>query len=232
MVAAGSNWQKVRGDLVKARRKHRSIGRTAAPVAVAKPRAVAPSPPATAGELDEVRAKIIAAQLANHTGGDAAAAAAAPTSVLAIDCEMVGVGVGGKRDALARVSIVNFAGDVVLDTLVRPTEPITGAAKRALVHTQRSLTLALCACVCVCLATPCWPADYRTAFSGIARGQLAHAPEFRGVQARVAALIAGRILVGQFDPIRSVRCSCRIRGASSYAIRRATSCSVRSARNR
>eukprot|EP00474_Spongospora_subterranea_P000425 CRZ00883.1 hypothetical protein [Spongospora subterranea] len=47
------------------------------------------------------------------------------TNIIAIDCEMVGVGPSGKRHALARVSIVNFHGDVLLDTLVKPTEPIT-----------------------------------------------------------------------------------------------------------
>ncbi|RKO99371.1 hypothetical protein CXG81DRAFT_6566, partial [Caulochytrium protostelioides] len=44
---------------------------------------------------------------------------------VAMDCEMVGVGPEGERSVLARVSIVNFYGHVLLDTLVAPTEPVT-----------------------------------------------------------------------------------------------------------
>lgn len=47
------------------------------------------------------------------------------TEVLAMDAEFVGVGVGGKRDALARVSIVNFYGELVYDTFVLPSETVT-----------------------------------------------------------------------------------------------------------
>lgn len=43
---------------------------------------------------------------------------------LAIDCEMVGVGPEGSISALARVSLVNFHGQVVLDRYVRPVEKI------------------------------------------------------------------------------------------------------------
>ncbi|KAI7844376.1 hypothetical protein COHA_002174 [Chlorella ohadii] len=48
-----------------------------------------------------------------------------PTKVLAIDCEMVGVGPGGEQSALARVCIVNSAGNVLLDRYVRPKEKVT-----------------------------------------------------------------------------------------------------------
>lgn len=48
-----------------------------------------------------------------------------PTNFLAMDCEMVGVGPDGVESALARVSIVNYSGGVVLDEYVRPQEPIT-----------------------------------------------------------------------------------------------------------
>jgi RNA exonuclease 4 len=44
---------------------------------------------------------------------------------LALDCEMVGVGKYGERSALARVSIVNWEGDVVLDKFVKVAEPVT-----------------------------------------------------------------------------------------------------------
>ena len=45
---------------------------------------------------------------------------------IALDCEMVGVGPNPDDDsALARVSIVNFNGDQVYDSYVRPKETVT-----------------------------------------------------------------------------------------------------------
>jgi RNA exonuclease 4 len=46
------------------------------------------------------------------------------TSVLAIDCEMVGVGPAGERSALARVCVVNNFGNVLLDSYVKPKERV------------------------------------------------------------------------------------------------------------
>ena len=43
---------------------------------------------------------------------------------VAIDCEFVGVGPEGKEHALARVSIVNYHGNVVMDEYVRPKERV------------------------------------------------------------------------------------------------------------
>ncbi|KAG8997140.1 3'-5' exonuclease [Tulasnella sp. JGI-2019a] len=43
---------------------------------------------------------------------------------LAMDCATVDVGPDGKERSLARVSIVNFYGAVVLDTFVRQTSPV------------------------------------------------------------------------------------------------------------
>ncbi|KAI0332925.1 ribonuclease H-like protein [Cubamyces sp. BRFM 1775] len=47
-----------------------------------------------------------------------------PGKYLAIDCEMVGVGIDGEESALARVSLVNFHGAVLLDAFVRPRERV------------------------------------------------------------------------------------------------------------
>ncbi|KAI0560337.1 Exonuclease [Gracilaria domingensis] len=47
------------------------------------------------------------------------------TDVVALDCEMVGVGAGGKQSALARVSIVNYSGDVLYDKFVKVKERVT-----------------------------------------------------------------------------------------------------------
>ncbi|KAI0759975.1 ribonuclease H-like domain-containing protein, partial [Trametes elegans] len=47
-----------------------------------------------------------------------------PGKYLALDCEMVGVGLDGAESALARVSLVNFHGAVLLDAFVRPKERV------------------------------------------------------------------------------------------------------------
>ncbi|CAK9045736.1 RNA exonuclease 4 [Durusdinium trenchii] len=46
-------------------------------------------------------------------------------NVVAMDCEMVGVGPNGTRSVLARVSIVDSEGKVLLDKYVRPKERVT-----------------------------------------------------------------------------------------------------------
>ena len=73
----------------------------------------------------------------------AAAAAAAPlppTSFVALDCEMVGVGSSGKRSALARCAIVGHDGALLYDKHVRPKERITGeSARRAPFVTRAAL---------------------------------------------------------------------------------------------
>lgn len=48
-----------------------------------------------------------------------------PTQVVALDCEMVGVGPGGKTSALARVCVVNDDGHVLIDSFVQPKEKVT-----------------------------------------------------------------------------------------------------------
>ena len=47
------------------------------------------------------------------------------TDAVAIDCEMVGVGSDGKESALARVSVVNYTGDVLYDKFIKVRETIT-----------------------------------------------------------------------------------------------------------
>ncbi|OLL23064.1 RNA exonuclease 4 [Neolecta irregularis DAH-3] len=49
-----------------------------------------------------------------------------PGKYLALDCEMVGVGSAEDQNSvLARVSIVNYHGNVILDTFVKPREKVT-----------------------------------------------------------------------------------------------------------
>ncbi|KAH6929259.1 hypothetical protein HPB50_025379 [Hyalomma asiaticum] len=47
-----------------------------------------------------------------------------PTRVVAMDCEMVGVGHEGKDSVLARVSLVNVMGHVIYDKFIKPTEEV------------------------------------------------------------------------------------------------------------
>eukprot|EP00092_Neocalanus_flemingeri_P101337 GFUD01129575.1.p1 GENE.GFUD01129575.1~~GFUD01129575.1.p1 ORF type:complete len:255 (+),score=92.07 GFUD01129575.1:48-812(+) len=47
------------------------------------------------------------------------------TKILGMDCEMVGVGLGGTDSILARVSIVNHFGHKVYDKFVAPREKVT-----------------------------------------------------------------------------------------------------------
>jgi RNA exonuclease 4 len=43
----------------------------------------------------------------------------------AVDCEMVGVGMGGIDSALARVSVINWNNEIVLDTYVKVDQEVT-----------------------------------------------------------------------------------------------------------
>ena len=45
--------------------------------------------------------------------------------IIAIDCEMVGVGYMGKESALARISIVDYYGVTLIDKYVKPKRKIT-----------------------------------------------------------------------------------------------------------
>lgn len=47
------------------------------------------------------------------------------TSLVAIDCEMVGIGEHGHVSIVARVSLVNSLGECVYDKYVKPTDPVT-----------------------------------------------------------------------------------------------------------
>ncbi|KAL9618585.1 MAG: hypothetical protein Q9160_006696 [Pyrenula sp. 1 TL-2023] len=83
---------------------------------------------------------------------------------VALDCEMVGVGPDPDRDsALARVSVVNYNGDQIYDSYVRPKEQVT---------------------------------DWRTRWSGVTPKHMSTARSFEQVQADIAKLLDGNILIG------------------------------------
>uniref|UniRef100_A0AAQ4P0C2 Interferon stimulated exonuclease gene n=1 Tax=Gasterosteus aculeatus aculeatus TaxID=481459 RepID=A0AAQ4P0C2_GASAC len=46
-------------------------------------------------------------------------------TVVALDCEMVGTGPGGRCSELARCSILDYHGNVLYDQYVRPLRPVT-----------------------------------------------------------------------------------------------------------
>ncbi|XP_070763825.1 apoptosis-enhancing nuclease [Enoplosus armatus] len=48
-----------------------------------------------------------------------------PSSVVALDCEMVGTGPGGRCSELARCSILDYHGNVLYDKYVQPCQPVT-----------------------------------------------------------------------------------------------------------
>ncbi|KAI0688976.1 ribonuclease H-like domain-containing protein [Cytidiella melzeri] len=91
-----------------------------------------------------------------------------PGKYLALDCEMVGVGIDGKESSLARVSLVNFYGVVLLDEFVRQREHVVDY------RTEFSGIR---------------PKD-------MIRGVLIHHSPFAQVQQQVADLLKDRILVG------------------------------------
>ncbi|KAK7694956.1 hypothetical protein QCA50_002144 [Cerrena zonata] len=89
-----------------------------------------------------------------------------PEDILAISTLVVGVGPGGNTSMLARVAVVDYRGQTLLSTYVRPTmTPVT---------------------------------DYRTSTTGIRPEHLTAngIPSFETVQAQVASLIRGKVLVG------------------------------------
>lgn len=48
-----------------------------------------------------------------------------PTTVVALDCEMVGTGPGGRCSELARCSILDYHGNVLYDKYIKPCSPVT-----------------------------------------------------------------------------------------------------------
>ncbi|KJE89060.1 hypothetical protein CAOG_08430 [Capsaspora owczarzaki ATCC 30864] len=76
---------------------------------------------AAAEPLKRGKTKRVWKDLSSLIAGDFAG----PTKFIAVDCEMVGVGERGERSALARVSVVNYFGQVLYDSFVKPQERVT-----------------------------------------------------------------------------------------------------------
>lgn len=91
-------------------------------------------------------------------------------SAVAMDCEMVGVGEGGRKSALAHIAIVDINGKILMNEYVIPKGGIS------------TIT------------------DYRTPYSGIKAGNLDHLDKkkqsFNNVKKRALKILDGRTIVG------------------------------------
>jgi RNA exonuclease 4 len=119
VVAAGqSNWQRLQAALPPARGgpsgKRR---RTPGPAEKEEERAARKA--AKKAEKHKAANQRGGTVLAEEMGSEYAG------SCVACDCEMVGVGPGGKRSVLARVALVDGMGNTLYDKYVRPTEKVT-----------------------------------------------------------------------------------------------------------
>jgi DNA polymerase III epsilon subunit-like protein len=88
------------------------------------------------------------------------------TQVLALDCERI---LTEQGERLARVSIVNFYGNIVFDTLVKPCR----------YHCEKPNVL-----------------DYREWITGIKAKDLEHAPTFGNIEPIIKKIAKGKTIVG------------------------------------
>ena len=70
---------------------------------------------------------------------------------LAMDCEMVGVGPYGRKSALARITIVDWDYNIVLDQFIKPNEPVvdyrtyvSGITEDDLFHNDDAVDIETC----------------------------------------------------------------------------------------
>ncbi|BGP52674.1 hypothetical protein JCM8202_004799 [Rhodotorula sphaerocarpa] len=149
-AAPSSNWKTLRAglnpatttvapseDQLKRKRRHSSVGSAtgesggAAPTRSSsvkgKEKAIEPetAPDDARQKGKRVRAHRQAVPVEDIMKGGSAPWQQETGHYLAMDCEMVGVGPEGVESTLARVSIVNYHGCVVLDRFVRPREKVT-----------------------------------------------------------------------------------------------------------
>ncbi|GAA6038582.1 hypothetical protein JCM8097_009430 [Rhodosporidiobolus ruineniae] len=116
-------------DANKRKRRHSSIATDASDVPArpvkskGKERAVAEAVEGVKNKRDKGSKKLVPVD--EIMKGGTAAWQKETGQYLAIDCEMVGVGPEGVESTLARVSIVNYHGSIILDRFVRPREKVT-----------------------------------------------------------------------------------------------------------
>lgn len=105
-----------------------------------------------------------------------------PGRYLALDCEMVGVGINGSESSLARISLVNYHGAVILDEFVRQRERVVDY--RTFVSGVRESDM----------VKGSWDVPLQRRGNTYKSDLLAK--PFKGVQKMVADLLEDRVLVG------------------------------------
>ncbi|CAE6460718.1 unnamed protein product [Rhizoctonia solani] len=127
-VAPGANWLALKkklpsGSKAPLMNKHSVKAQSRAP-SVSFPRGRIPSPVPVIGKIVSTEVKALQDMILGK-GVAGEALAGEPGRYVAIDCEMVGVGQNGSESSLARASIVDFQGRVVLDEFVLQRERVT-----------------------------------------------------------------------------------------------------------
>lgn len=75
--------------------------------------------------IQEELVTIVKGSSTTSTGSSSSSSRSINSNVIALDCEMVGVGDKGRHSVLGRCSIVDYNCDVIYDSYVRPTAPVT-----------------------------------------------------------------------------------------------------------
>lgn len=103
-----------------------------------------------------------------------------PGKYLALDCEMVGIGIDGAESSLARVSLVNFYGAIQLDEFVRQREHVVDYRTQFSGIRESDMIKGICVSNMQCNPSDPFPT----------------AKPFDTVQKQVAELLKDRILIG------------------------------------
>lgn len=83
--------------------------------------AAAPDPPSETWEVDSGFSE----SSPPASGRSSPCSRSCSTMVVALDCEMVGTGPGGRRSELARCSVLDYHGNVLFDKYVQPSQRVT-----------------------------------------------------------------------------------------------------------
>lgn len=108
-----------------------------------------------------------------------------PGKYLALDCEMVGVGIEGLESSLARVSLVNYHGAVQLDEFVRQRERVVDYRTQWSGIREGDMVKGSYVALVLCSERN----QYWHVYCGVAK-------PFEEVQKQVADMLKDRILVG------------------------------------
>lgn len=79
----------------------------------------------TPGDSWEVDSGFSSEASPSASGRSSPCASSCLSTVVALDCEMVGTGPGGRYSELARCSIVGYHGNILYDKYVQPCRPVT-----------------------------------------------------------------------------------------------------------